>query len=111
MKETVPIARIPRTTMTATTIRMILRALPLFWVEAGAVPAGVMGAAAAPGWVVPHLLQNFAPLSRVAPQELQNAIAAPRRYLFFRRRSISQIRAAGWCSPPGLVPTATGERR
>jgi hypothetical protein len=24
--------------------------------------------------VVPHLLQNFAPVSKVAPQELQNAI-------------------------------------
>ena len=39
---------------------------------------GKTEAAAAPGWVVPHLLQNFAPLSRVAPQELQNAIASPR---------------------------------
>ena len=35
---------------------------------------GVADDALPAGWVAPHLVQNFAPPSRVAPQELQNAI-------------------------------------
>jgi hypothetical protein len=47
---------------------------------------------AVPGWVVPHLLQNFAPPSRVAPQELQKAMGLPRPQIFLhRRRNISQV--------------------
>jgi hypothetical protein len=70
-------------TITATTIRMIFRALlPPVGVGAGAdgvgdeltleavAPVGTGAAATA----APHLLQNFVPGFRVAPQELQNAI-------------------------------------
>src|SRR5450755_3103925 len=94
MKETAAIPRMPSPTTTATTIRMIFRAPPLFWGAPGAPAAGVKtgAAAAAPGCVVPHLVQNFAPASRVAPQELQNAIGLPRPQVFLhRRRSISQV--------------------
>jgi hypothetical protein len=56
---------------------MILRALLFLGADVVAMGAGEEGAAdgALPtGWVAPHLVQNFAPPSRVAPQELQNAI-------------------------------------
>src|ERR1700680_3596923 len=79
MKETAAIPKIPKPTTTATTIRMILRALLFFGpvasvVAAGAGAEGIADDALPIGWVAPHLVQNFAPPSRVAPQELQNAI-------------------------------------
>src|SRR5258708_2571755 len=79
MKETAAIPKIPRPTTTATIIRMIFRALLFLGAVAGVAArgAGEEGEAddALPtGWVAPHLVQNFAPPSRVAPQELQNAI-------------------------------------
>src|SRR5690242_10746012 len=80
MNETAATPRIPRPTITATTIRMILRAL-LLCGTAVVVATGEEGTAddALPaGWVAPHLVQNLAPPSRVAPQELQNAIKSPR---------------------------------
>jgi hypothetical protein len=44
-------------------------------VLAAGVNTGVGAEAVAePGWVAPHLVQNFAPPSRVAPQELQKAM-------------------------------------
>src|SRR5208337_2100139 len=71
----VTIPRIPIPTITAMTIRITLRALlPPVGGAAGAgggCTEAAGGAAAAPA---PHLLQNFDPGSRVAPQELQNAI-------------------------------------
>src|SRR5271165_6719723 len=68
----------PRPMMMAITMRMILRALLPPPVEAGG--AGGRGDNAAPGatgpagTAAPHLLQNFVPAVRAAPQELQNAI-------------------------------------
>jgi hypothetical protein len=58
---------------------MILRALLFFGAvangaAAGAGEEGVADDILPAGWVAPHLVQNFAPPSRVAPQELQNAI-------------------------------------
>jgi hypothetical protein len=38
------------------------------------VATGTPAEDAVAGWVVPHLVQNLAPLARVAPQELQNAM-------------------------------------
>jgi hypothetical protein len=70
-------------TITATTIRMIFRALlPPVGVGAGAdgvggeltLEAGAPAATGAAATAAPHLLQNFVPGFRVAPQELQNAI-------------------------------------
>src|SRR5579862_8984197 len=93
MNETVAIPRIPSPTTTATTMRMILRALLFCGAVRGAVVGGLTRVAVTlTGCVVPHLLQNFAPPSRVAPQELQNAIRLPRPQVFLnRRRSISQL--------------------
>src|SRR5271165_2579819 len=94
MKEIAPIPKIPSATTTATTIRMILRAPLFFGVVPGAAPEEVKTGAAdtAPGWVLPHLLQNFAPASRVAPQVLQNAIASPPSQVYFRRgRSLPRV--------------------
>src|ERR1700693_4274339 len=69
---TVATPRIPITTITATMIRIILRAL-LPPVGAGATDVAA-GAAGPPDTTAPHLLQNFVPGLRVAPHELQNAI-------------------------------------
>src|SRR5271167_4842715 len=93
MKPTVATPRIPTTTMTATTIRMILRALlpPVVGVGGGGVgaPPGADGPAAT---AAPHLLQNFVSAVRVAPQELQNAIShLVGRDISTRRESIPQI--------------------
>src|SRR5438477_8153112 len=77
MTPTVTMPRIPMTTMTATTIRIILRAL-LPPVGAGGAGIGGRAADVAPGAVAtaaPHLLQNWVPGLSVAPQELQNAIS------------------------------------
>src|SRR6266478_4548776 len=79
MKDTAAMPKIPRPTTTATTIRMTFRALPLFGAAGSGVAAaageeGVADDTRPTGWVAPHLVQNFAPPSRVAPQELQNAI-------------------------------------
>src|ERR1700686_4649942 len=90
----------PRTTMMATMMSTILRAL-LPPVGAGATGAeaagaGVTGAAAGAGELAvmpaPHLLQNLVPGVRLAPQELQNAISHLRRGDdSARRASISKI--------------------
>jgi len=58
---------------------MILRALLFLGAVADVLAGGAGEEDAADdtrptGWVAPHLVQNFAPPSRVAPQELQNAI-------------------------------------
>src|ERR1700693_4422448 len=77
MMPTVATPRMQMPTMTATTIRTTLRAL-LPPVGAGAGAAVVEATAAADGpaaTAAPHLLQNFVPGFRVAPQELQNAIS------------------------------------
>src|SRR6202158_6606591 len=79
---TVAMPRIQTPTSTATTIRTTLRALlpPVGTVAAGGVvevapPAVDVAAVDVPGaTAAPHLLQNFVPGFRVAPQELQNAI-------------------------------------
>jgi hypothetical protein len=42
--------------------------------DGGATAAGA-GVVVAADWAAPHLLQNFVPASRDAPQELQNAIS------------------------------------
>ena len=63
-------------TITATTMRITLRALPPP-VGAGAGGGAVdvtPGEDAPTATAAPHLLQNFVPGFRVAPQELQNAI-------------------------------------
>src|ERR1039458_676895 len=73
MMPTVAMPRIPRQTTTATTIRMILRAL-LPPVAGGAGRGLVMTGAGGAAVAAPHLLQNFVPSVRAAPQELQNAI-------------------------------------
>src|ERR1700722_4088164 len=71
----VAMPRIPTRTMTATTIRITLRALlPPVGAVAGAVEVAPEIAIPA-GTAAPHLLQNFVPGFRVAPQELQNAIS------------------------------------
>src|SRR6202140_4676140 len=89
----------PRTTMMATMMSTILRAL-LPPGGAGATGAeaaggGGSGAAAAGELAVmpaPHLLQNLVPGVRLAPQELQNAIRHLRRGDdSARRASISKI--------------------
>src|ERR1035437_4148191 len=76
MMPTVATPRIPMPTITATTIRMILRALlPPVGAGAGGGAVDVTPAAGGPdATAAPHLLQNFVPSFRVAPQELQNAI-------------------------------------
>src|ERR1700686_5754888 len=75
MMPTVAMPRIPTRTMTATTIRITLRALlPPVGAGAGAVEVAPEIAVPA-GTAAPHLLQNFVPGFRVAPQELQNAIS------------------------------------
>src|SRR2546430_1882468 len=69
--------RIPRPTITATTSRMTLRALPPCFVgeaETGSVEDVAAGTVPDVSTVTPHLLQNLAPGARVAPHELQNAI-------------------------------------
>src|SRR5690242_12847635 len=72
--------RMPMPTMTAMTISTTLR--PLLRPVGGAADAGVAGGAGVAAgetgpsaMVEPHLLQNFAPAVRGAPQELQNAIS------------------------------------
>src|SRR5579871_2984442 len=78
-KPQVTMPRIPMKTITATMMRMILRALllpPLLGTAGGTgrgAETGVPGATATPA-AAPHLLQNFVPSARLAPQELQNAI-------------------------------------
>src|SRR5580692_4256752 len=69
--------RIPRPTMTATMMRMILRALlpPLDGGGAMGAAAATAGIGGAAEMAAPHLLQNFVPSVTVAPQELQNAIS------------------------------------
>src|SRR5580704_5352051 len=70
----VPIPRIPSTTMAATTIKMILsESLPCE--DAAGVEGTVAGIAADMGTDVPHFGQNLTPASRFVPQELQKAIA------------------------------------
>src|SRR5262249_55096138 len=69
----------PSPTITATTMRMILTALPpcTGWLGVGGVLAEAVTTGAGPatvGIAVPHLPQNFPPASTTAPQELQNAI-------------------------------------
>src|SRR5207249_10232799 len=68
MKVAVPMPRIKSPTTMATTIRITLTAL---------LCAGVAGveATAAAGTAAPHLGQNFAPGSTVAPHALQNAMS------------------------------------
>jgi hypothetical protein len=51
--------------------------LPLLPGVEGAV-AGTAAAGAPPGTAAPQVVQNLAPGSRLAPQELQNAMASPR---------------------------------
>src|ERR1700686_1294200 len=71
----VAMPRIPTRTITATTIKITLRALlPPVGAGAGAVD-GMPAVAAPAATAAPHLLQNFVPGFRVAPQELQNAIS------------------------------------
>src|SRR5215471_18969066 len=71
-----PTPRIPSTTITATTIKTIFRALLLCAGVAGA--GGAAGVAAEPttaaGTAAPHLGQNRAPGPIFVPQELQKAI-------------------------------------
>src|SRR6202051_3305748 len=81
MMPTVATPRIQTPTSTAPTIRTTLRALlPPVGAVAGAgavevAPAVGVAAVDVPGaTAAPHLLQNFVPGFRVAPQELQNAI-------------------------------------
>src|SRR5580704_16548093 len=88
MKETAAMPKMPRPTITATTIRMTLRALLLLGAVASEVGAGAgeedTAADVRPnGWVAPHFVLNFAPPSRVAPQALQNAIKLTSRSLIF----------------------------
>ena len=73
----VPILRIPRPTITASTIRIILRAPPPCAGPAGAAETGEAfdAAPAAVDDAAPHLGQNFAPASIAVPHELQNAIS------------------------------------
>src|ERR1700687_4749644 len=76
MMPTVATPRIQMPTSTATTMRTTLRALlPPVGAGAGTGAVEVTPGADSPGaTAVPHLLQNFVPGFRVAPQELQNAI-------------------------------------
>src|ERR1700687_6240182 len=76
MMPTVATPRIQTPTSTATTIRTTLRALlPPVGAVAGTGAVEVTPGADSPGaTAAPHLLQNFVPGFRVAPQELQNAI-------------------------------------
>src|SRR5580700_4699216 len=62
--------RIPMRTITPTMMRIILRAL-----LPPAVGGGATGAATVPETAAPHLLQNFVPGVRFAPQELQKAMS------------------------------------
>src|SRR5579862_3573849 len=76
----------PRPTTMATIIRTTLRA-PLFFgaVDSAAGGPGTEGVAdegLPTGWVAPHLVQNFAEPSNVAPHALQNAIASPPVHYF-----------------------------
>src|ERR1035437_2236611 len=95
---TMPQVTIPRTptpTMTATTMRMILRALlpPLEGGAGGRVVGVTPGADGPAATTAPHLLQNFVPAFRVAPQELQNAIShLVGGGVSARRASIPQMR-------------------
>src|SRR5579862_2845156 len=78
MNPSEPRPMMPIPTITAITIRMILRAPPplLFVATTGGGVVTPTGLAAA-GTVfatAPHLLQNLVPSFRVAPQELQNAM-------------------------------------
>src|SRR6516164_5242412 len=66
-------ANTPRSTKTPITMRTILRAL-LPPVLGGGAGTGRAAAAGASAMTAPHLLQNFVPSARLAPQELQNAI-------------------------------------
>src|SRR5271165_4579751 len=94
MNPTVAMPRMPRPMMTATMIRMILRALlpPLDGGGARGAVAVTPGADGPAGTAAPHLLQNFVPSFRVAPQELQNAIShLVDRDDTTRRASIPQI--------------------
>src|SRR5260370_29213730 len=89
----------PMPTITATTIRMTLRALlpPVVGgTEAGVTPG--VGAAAATA--TPHLLQNVVPALRVAPQELQNAIS----HLVQARREESTAREYRRCRAETEAP-------
>src|SRR6266436_3195093 len=86
MNDTAAIPKIPRPTITATTIRMIFRALLFLGaavIVAGTDEEGEADDALPSGWVAPHLVQNFAPPSKVAPQELQNAIKFASRPIIF----------------------------
>src|SRR6266498_1359627 len=78
MMPTVATPRIPMRTMAPTTTRTILRALPPPPLEGvtggGGVITGGAAATGAPDTAAPHLLQNFVPSARDAPQKLQNAI-------------------------------------
>ena len=81
--------RMPSPTTTATVIRMIFK--PVL-ARAGVAAADEAGVPATDGTLAPHLGQNLAEGSNVAPQELQNAIghlAAVQDCL--RGRSISQL--------------------
>src|ERR1019366_1792087 len=71
MNAQVPILRIPSPTITASTIRIILRA-PLPCAGAAGAPDA---APAAVDDAAPHLGQNFAPASIAVPHALQNAIS------------------------------------
>src|ERR1700686_1880099 len=82
MMPTVATPRIQTPTSTATTIRTTLRALlPPVGAVAGTGAVEVTPGADSPGaTAAPHLLQNFVPGFRVAPQELQNAIVTSGRW-------------------------------
>src|SRR6266478_6090735 len=124
MKDTAAMPKIPRPTTTAKTIKMTFRALPLFGaggsgVAAAAGEEGVADVDLPTGWVAPHLVQNFAPPSRVAPQELQNAIKFASRPIIFALTAEyiaswphhawplgASTKAAGSSSLPGSNPAA-----
>jgi hypothetical protein len=81
MMPTVAMPRIPMPTMMATTMRITLRALlPPIGAGAGVGTVDGTPGADAPATGAPHLLQNFVPGFRVAPQELQNAIGHLERW-------------------------------
>src|SRR5581483_1059084 len=68
MKLAATLPMMPNPISTATTIRMILTAS--FFLAGAEMPA----IGGAPVIALPHLAQNFAPGSRLAPQELQKAM-------------------------------------